>query len=73
MIAKNTSLVGVVENVEFIVVNILPRKDIGDKFQDRGLSDASLSNKKDRVRRVRLVLGRLDNPMLKGLYIAKLL
>ena len=54
------------------MINIVSGKDIGDKFQDRRLSDASLSNKKDRVRRVRLVLRRLDDPMPKRLYIAKI-
>jgi hypothetical protein len=73
LIAKISSLVGVVDNVEVIVINIFSGQDVGDKFQDRRLSDPSLANKKDRVWRLRLVLRRLDNALFKRLYIAELL
>ena len=38
-----------VENVEVVVINVVASKDIGDEFQDRGFSDASLSNNKNSV------------------------
>jgi len=62
-------LVGIVENVEVVVIDVVASKDIGDEFQQGGLSDASLSNKKDGVWRFCLVLRCLDDSPLKRLYI----
>jgi hypothetical protein len=47
LIVRTTLLIGVVEDVEVVVINVVTDKDIGDKFQDRGLSDTGLSKKKD--------------------------
>jgi hypothetical protein len=49
-------LVAVIEDVEVVVVNVVASKYIGDEFQERGLSDTSLSKKKDGVWLIRLVL-----------------
>ena len=56
LVVRTTSLVRMVENVKVAVINVVASKDIGDEFQDRGFSDTGLSNKKDSVRRFRLVL-----------------
>jgi len=53
-------LVGAVEDIKVVVVNVLAEKDIGDKFQSRGLADTSLSKKKDGV--WRFVPRRIDYP-----------
>jgi hypothetical protein len=34
LVVRTTSLVGTVENVEVIVINVVASKDIGDKFED---------------------------------------
>ena len=34
LIVGTISLVGIVENVEVVVVNVVASKDIGDEFQD---------------------------------------
>jgi hypothetical protein len=49
LISRITSLVCMFKDVEVVVINVIAYKDIGDEFQDRGLSNASLSNKKDGV------------------------
>jgi len=67
LVVRITSLVGMVEDIEVIVINVVASKDIGDEFQDRGFSDTSLSNKKNSVWRFRPVL---DNPVLKRLGVA---
>jgi len=56
LILRTTLLVGVVEDLEVVVIKVISDKSISDKFQDRGLSDTSLSNEKDGVWLVRLVL-----------------
>jgi hypothetical protein len=47
---------GVVENIKVVMIDVVPKEDIGNEFQEGRLSDASLSNKKDRVWRLFLVL-----------------
>ena len=44
LVLKTTVFVSVVEDVEVVVINIVSRKDIGNEFQEGGLSDTSLSN-----------------------------
>jgi hypothetical protein len=56
LVVRTPLLIGAVENIEVVVVNVIAEKDIGDEFQDRGLSNTSLSNKKDGIRLIRLVL-----------------
>ena len=56
LVVRTTSLVGMVENIEFIMITIVTGKDIADIFQNRGLSDTSFSNKKDGVQPFRLDL-----------------
>jgi hypothetical protein len=34
LVVRTTSLVGTVENVEVVVINVVASKDIGDKFED---------------------------------------
>jgi len=51
-----TLLIGVVEDVEGIVINVVASKGIGDELQERRLSDTGLSNKKNGVRPSCLVL-----------------
>jgi len=64
-------LIGLVEGVEIAVINVLATKDIGKELQDRGLSDTSLSNKKEGYWYVRLVRRCLDYPLLERLYVAR--
>jgi len=47
LIIRTTLLIGVVEDVRITVIDAFAGKDIGNEFQDRGLSNASLSNKKN--------------------------
>jgi len=56
LVGRTTSLVGMVEDVQVVVVSVISGKDIGDELQDRGFSDTSLSNNKNSVRYFRLVL-----------------
>ena len=42
-------LVGVIEDVKGVVIHVVASKDVGDKLQERGLSDTGLSNEKDGV------------------------
>lgn len=42
-----TMLIGIVKDVELIVINVVADNDISDEFDDRGLSSASLPEKKD--------------------------
>jgi len=56
LVVGTTALVGMVENIEVVVINVVAGKDIGDEFQDRGFSNTSLSNKKNGVRRFRPAL-----------------
>ena len=65
-----TWLVGMVENFEVVVINVVASKDIGDEFQQGGLSDASLSNQKEGVWPLRPVLRCLNDPPLNGIYVA---
>ena len=44
LVLRTTIFVGVIEKVEVVVINIVARKDIGNEFQEGGLSDTSLSN-----------------------------
>jgi hypothetical protein len=61
-------LVGVVEDIEVVVINIIADKDIGDEFQDRRLANAGLPNKKDGVD---IVLRCLNNTLLERLHVAR--
>jgi len=45
LIFRIALFVSVVEEVEVVVLNVVADKDIGDEFQDGGLSDTSLTNK----------------------------
>ena len=60
-----------VEEFEVVVINSVADKDIGEEFQECGFADTSLSNQKNRVIRLNLVLRRLDDPLLERLYIAR--
>jgi len=71
LVIRTTLLVGMIENVEAVMINAVAGKNIGDEFQDGGFSDTSLSNKKDGVGRSRLILRYIDGPLLKGLDVAR--
>ena len=55
LVVRTTSFIGVVEDTEVEMINVITGKDIGDEFQDRGLSNTSLSDKKDSVWHIRPV------------------
>ena len=50
-----TLLICVVEDVGVIGTNAVSNENIRDEFQDRGLSDTSLSDKKDSVSESRIL------------------
>jgi hypothetical protein len=54
--ARTILLVAVVDDVKVVVINVVAEKDISDEFQQRRLSDTSLSNKKDGVWLILLIL-----------------
>ena len=62
---RTTFLIGAIENV-------VADKDISDELQECRLADTGLSNKKDGVWRLNLVLRRFDDPLLERLYIARI-
>ena len=64
---KLTMLVGVVKDVEVVVINVFPVKEVGEELQECRLSGTSLSNKKDGAWCISLIL---DEPLLERLYIA---
>jgi len=56
LIIRTTLLVGVVEDAEIAVINAFAGNDISKELYEGGLSDTSLSNKKDGVWCNQLVL-----------------
>jgi hypothetical protein len=68
LIIRTTLFIGAVEDVKTAVIDVFASNDIGNEFQDRGLSNASLSNKKDSDC---LILCNLDVPFLERLYVAR--
>ena len=64
-------LVAVVEDFKVVAVDIAGDENVGEVFQECGFADTSLSNQKDRVIRLNLVLRCLDDPLLERLYVAK--
>ena len=66
---RTTLLVGGLENVGVIVINIVAAKDIAEEFQSRGLADTSLPEKKDGV--WCFLLRYADESLLESLYLAK--
>ena len=55
LVVRTTLFIGSVEDIEVVVINVVAREDIADEFHDRGLSNTSLSNKKDGVSPIRSV------------------
>ena len=49
LVVRTILLVGMVEDIEVVMISIVAVQDISDEFQERGLSDTSLPNKKDGV------------------------
>ena len=47
LVARTPLLIAVVEDLEVVVIDIFAEKDIRNEFDERGLSDPGLSNKKD--------------------------
>ena len=71
LIGRTTLLVHMVENLKVITISVVSGENIGEQFQNRGLSNTCLSNNKDGVWRFRFVLRCLDDPLPKRLYVAK--
>ena len=65
-------LIGTVEDVEVVLINAVADKDIDDEFQECGLAHTSLSNKKDGVWCVNIILRHFDVSLLERRYIAGL-
>ena len=71
LITGTTLLVAVVEDFKAVAINIIGDENIGEEFQECGFADTSLSNQKNRVIRLNLVLRRLDDPLPERLYVAR--
>ena len=56
LVRRTTSLVGMIEDVKVITSSVIPGKNIGDWFQNRGFSDTCLSHKENGVWRFHVVL-----------------
>jgi len=63
--------VGRVEDVEVVMIRIVAAQDIGNEFQQRGLSNTSLPDKNYVVWRFFHVILCLDDPLHEGVYIAR--
>ena len=62
-------LIVAVEGLKAVVINIVADEDISEEFQERGFADTSLSNQKDGVSCLKLVLRCVDDPLLERLYV----
>jgi len=62
---RTTFLVGVIEDV-------VADKDLRDELQECRLADTRLSNEKDGVWCLNLILRRFDDPLLERLYVARI-
>ena len=71
LVGRSAILVGMVEDVVVVVINVFAVKDVGEEFQECRLSDTSLSKKKDGVWCIRLVRRCVDNSLLETLYVAR--
>jgi hypothetical protein len=71
LVVETTLLVVAVEDVKVVLINIVAQKDIGEEVQECGFTDTGLSNQKDGVMRLNLVLRCLDDSSLEGLYITR--
>jgi len=66
-----TILLVFVVDYRAVATNIVADEDIGEEFQERGFADTSLSNQKDGVRCLNLVLRWLDGPLLERIYVTR--
>jgi len=64
-------LIGVVKDVEVIVINVVADQDIGDELHDCGLANTSLPNEKDGVWRLNAISRYLNDPLLERFYVAR--
>ena len=53
------------------MINIVADEDIGEEFHECGFADTSLSNQKDGIICLNLVLRCLDDPLLERRYVTK--
>ena len=67
---RTALLIGTVEDLEVVLMNAIADKDIGEEFHECGLAHTSLSNKKDGVWCLNVMLKRFNNPLLERLHIA---
>jgi len=65
LVIGTTLLVRAAECVEVVMATVFADKEIGDEFEDRGLSNTRLSKKEDGVWCFRLWLRCLDDPVLE--------
>ena len=54
-----------------VVINIIADEDIGEEFQECRFADTSLSNQKDGIICLNLVLRCLDDPLPERLYVTR--
>jgi len=68
--SRTALLIGTIEDVEVVLINAVAAKDIDDEFQECGLAHTSLSDEKDGVWCLNLILRRLDEPLPDRLHNA---
>ena len=72
LVVRTTLFIGAVKEFEVVLTNVIASKDISDEFQDRGLPNTSLSNKKDGVWPIRPVFRCFDDPLLERLHVTRI-
>jgi len=71
LVAGTILFVAAIEDFKVVAIYIVADKDIGEEFQDCGFADTSLSNQKDGVVCLNLVLRCLDDPLFERLYVTR--
>ena len=71
MRTRTALLIGTVEYPEVVLIDAVADNDIGEKFHECRLAHTGLSNKKDGVWCLNVILKRLNDPLLERLYIAR--
>ena len=71
LVARTILLVATVEVPKVVAINSVACKDIGEEFHECGFPDTSLSNQKDSVLRLNIVLRCRDDPSLERLYVTR--
>ena len=71
LVIRTTLLIGAVEDIEVVLINVLACKDVADEFQERGLSNTSITHKKDGVWPIGPVFRCFNDPLLERLYVTR--